>query len=277
LGRAIAGSAGHRVVSVHDVAADRASAAAEALGAKALTDLSNDAAAKAGLVLVAVPGAAIRAVAEAASRAPGPRDHQIWLHCDGLEPAAALAALDGLVRGFGTLHPACAFPPGATSPLPAGCGFAISGDTFAIAAAEDLARDLGGFTVRVADTARDAYHAAAVMASNCAVALLAAARGVLADSGIAPADAEHLLISLASSAVDASGARGLEAALSGPVRRGDARTVRRHVAALAGSPEALEIYRTLGRATLALAKGSPGYPSEAAAEIVRALEGGEKG
>jgi predicted short-subunit dehydrogenase-like oxidoreductase (DUF2520 family) len=276
LGRAIAGSAGHRVVSVHDASADRESAAAEALGARALRDLSADAAAAPEIVLVAVPGAGIGDVAVAAARASCSRDHQIWLHCDGLEPVAALAALEGLVRGYGTLHPACAFPPGAVTPLRAGCGFAISGDTFAVAAAEDLARDLGGFAVRVADAARDAYHAAAVMASNCVVALLAAARGVLADSGLDPAGAEHLLVSLASSAVDASGARGLEAALSGPVRRGDARTVRRHVTALAGSPEALEIYRTLGRAALALARSSPGYPLEAAAEIERALEGGGK-
>jgi len=275
--RAIAGSGGHRVIGVHDVAADRMSAAAEALGVPVVPDLLCGEAAKAELVLVAVPGAAIRAVAASAARAPVPRDHQIWLHCDGLARASALDALAGSVRGIGTLHPAHVFPPGAISELRAGCGFAISGDAPAVAAAEDLARDLGGFAVRVPDETRDAYHAAAVMASNCAVALLAAAREVLADGGIDPADAERLLVALASSAVGASGVLGLEAALSGPVRRGDAEAVKRHVAALAGSKDALEIYGLLGRSTLAVARRSPGYPPETAAEIERALTGAKSG
>jgi predicted short-subunit dehydrogenase-like oxidoreductase (DUF2520 family) len=272
LARAIAGSAGHRVTGVHDAAAGRAAPVAAALGAEAIADLSDEASALADLVLVAVPGRAIRAVAEAAARAPVRRGHQIWLHCDGREPTVALGALEGSVRGCGTMHPAHAFPPGAISPLRAGCGFAVSGDADAVAAAELLARDLGGFAVRIPDAARDAYHAAAVLASNCAVALLAVARGVLADHGIDPADAERLLLTLASSAIGAGEGRGLEAALSGPIRRGDAEAVRRHVAALAGSKDALEIYRILGRATLAVARSAPGYPAAAAAEIARALD-----
>jgi len=274
--RAIAGSGGHRVIGVHDVAADRASAAAGALGVPALPDLSGGAAATAEIVLVAVPGAAIRAVAASAARAAVPREHQIWLHCDGLEPASALDALAGSARGIGTLHPAHAFPPGESTSLGKGCGFAVSGDNAAVAAAEDLARDLCGFAVRVPDAARDAYHAAAVMASNCAVALLSAARGVLAAGGLDPAGAERLLVALASSAIGASGVLGLEAALSGPIRRKDAVAVKRHVAALAGSPDALEIYGVLGRATLEIARRSPGYPPEAAAEIERALEGAKR-
>ena len=67
LGRAIAGSAGHRVSGVHDVVRGTALAAAGALGVPAVPDLSTGAATGAQLVLVAVPGAAIRTVAEAAA------------------------------------------------------------------------------------------------------------------------------------------------------------------------------------------------------------------
>jgi len=276
LGRAIAGSTGHRVVGVHDAVAGRTTAAGKALGVAAFPDLTLEAVSGAQLVLVAVPGPGIRKVAEAAAAAGAACDHQIWLHCDGREPASSLGALDGMVRGIGTLHPACAFPPGAVTPLVPGCGFAISGDEAAVAAAADLARDLGGFSLQVADDARDAYHAAAVMASNCAVALLCKARDVLSESGLTVEDAERLVVALASSAIGASREHGLEAALSGPIRRGDAKAVRRHVEALARSQEALEIYGTLGRAALVLARRSPGYPPEAAAEIERALEGFEK-
>jgi predicted short-subunit dehydrogenase-like oxidoreductase (DUF2520 family) len=270
--RAIGGSKGHRVVGVHDVVAERAEAVAEAHGVPAFGDLASTTAARAELVLVAVPGPEIGAVAEAAVAANAAREHQIWLHCDGREPASSLGALGGLVRGCGTLHPACAFPPGAVSPLVAGCGFAISGDAAAVDAAAELARDLGGFTVLVPDAARDAYHAAAVLASNCAVALLCTARAVLSESGLAVEDAERLVLALASSAIGAGRELGLEAGLSGPVRRGDAAAVRRHVAALSGSPEALGVYRSLSRVALEVARRSPGYSPEAAAAIERALE-----
>jgi predicted short-subunit dehydrogenase-like oxidoreductase (DUF2520 family) len=276
LGHAIAGSKGHRVIGVHDVITERAETVAAALGVSALVDLALEAVSRVRLVLVAVPGPAIREVAEAAAGAGVARDHQVWLHCDGREPASSLGALDGMVRGIGTLHPACAFPPGVVSPLPPGCGFAVSGNDAATAAAAELARDLGGFPVRVKDTARDAYHAAAVMASNCAVALLAEARDVLSESGVAVEDAERLVVALASSAIGASRERGLAAGLSGPVRRGDAATVKRHLAALAGSPGALDVYQVLSRAALEVARRSPGYPPEAAAAIERALEGSKR-
>lgn len=275
LARAIAGSKRHRVTGVHDTADERARSAAAALGVEALGDLGGPAASRAELVLVAVPAGQIGSVAAAAARAPAAHARQIWLHCDGREPASALGALSGMAKGLGTLHPACAFPPGEVTPLRPGCGFAISGDQAALAAGEALARDLGGFAVRIPGEARAAYHAAAVMASNCAVALVAAARGVLVERGIDPGEAERLLVALASGALAACGERGLEAGLSGPIRRGDAETVRGHVEALAGSKEALGIYRALGRAALTLARGTAGYRPEIAAEIERALAEGE--
>ena len=272
LGRAIAGSKRHRVAGVHDTSDERARSTAEALGVEALGDLGGVAASRAELVLVAVPAARIGSVAAAAARALSARAHQIWLHCDGREPAGALGALFGKAKGLGTLHPACAFPPGEITPLRPGCGFAISGDPAALEASEELARDLGGFAVRVPDEARGAYHAAAVMASNCAIALVAAARGVLVEHGIDPGDAERLLVALAASAIAVGEDRGLEAGLSGPIRRGDAETVRRNLEALAGDRGARACYKVLGRSVLAIARGAAEYRPEIAAEIERLLE-----
>jgi predicted short-subunit dehydrogenase-like oxidoreductase (DUF2520 family) len=47
--------------------------------------------------------------------------------------------------------------------------------------------------------------------------------------------------------------RGVERALTGPILRGDAGTVRRHLEALQAAPEAREVYVALGKRTLALA------------------------
>jgi predicted short-subunit dehydrogenase-like oxidoreductase (DUF2520 family) len=63
-------------------------------------------------------------------------------------------------------------------------------------------------------------------------------------------------------------AHGPAAALTGPIRRGDAGTVRAHMSALrAASPETLHLYSAAGLRTLPLAA----LPAETAAEIADAL------
>lgn len=271
LGRALADSGRYAIAGVNDAVAGRAAAAAAELVAEASSGALPSGAARAEIVLVAVPGGAIAGIAERAAREGGCGEGQIWLHTDGSATASALGALRGRVRGIGALHPARAFPRDRVTGL-AACAFAVSGEPAAAAVAEEIARDLGGFVVRIDDGARDAYHAAAVLASNCAIALLAGARDVLERScGLAAEDAERLATGLAAGAVGAARDIGIEASLTGPIRRGEAATVRRHLEALAAFPGALDAYRALGRAALALARRQPGYPAGAAEEIARAL------
>ena len=275
LGAALLAAGRYRITGAHDPLPERASAAGLELGVQATTDLlPPEAIAAAEIVLVTAPCDALGTIAASALREGACAPHQIWLHCDGSAPASALGALSGHVRGLGVVHPARVFPPGVVSPPPVGCVFAVSGDATAIEAAEALVRNLGGVAVRIDEASRPAYHAAAVMAANCAVALLAVARDLLGTAcGLTAGDAERLVVGLAGSAIDAAEALGLEASLSGPIRRGDAETVRRQVEALSGSLSALEVYRVLGRAALAVASGIPGYPEDAADAISRALEG----
>ena len=61
---------------------------------------------------------------------------------------------------------------------------------------------------------------------------------------------------------------GPAAALTGPVRRGDVRTIRAHLAAL--GPDDRELYRWLGLAALQLAREAGLNPS-AADEVEKAL------
>jgi predicted short-subunit dehydrogenase-like oxidoreductase (DUF2520 family) len=273
LGAALLATGRYRVIGAHDPIPERAELAGRELGVAGTFGPLPREATEADLVVVAAPNDALHEIAASAFRDGACAAHQIWLHCDGSAPASALGALAGRVRGLGVSHPARVFPPGVLSPLAAGCVFALSGDAPAIAAAEALARDLGGIAVRIDDASRPAYHAAAVMAANCAVALLAEARDLLvAACGLPEAEAERLVVGLAGSAVDAARRLGLGAALSGPIRRGDAETVRKHLAVLEESPSALEVYRVLGRAALAVARTSPGYPPDAAKEIAQALD-----
>jgi predicted short-subunit dehydrogenase-like oxidoreductase (DUF2520 family) len=109
---------------------------------------------------------------------------------------------------------------------------------------------------------KPAYHAAAVLASNYVVALLAAAERLLADAGVPGEGGRAALAALAAGAVANVAERGPVAALTGPIARGDADTVRRHLARL--SPEDRSLYCVLARETVELARRQGLDPGAAA-------------
>jgi predicted short-subunit dehydrogenase-like oxidoreductase (DUF2520 family) len=207
----------------------------------------------ASIVIVAVPDDAVTGLARDVASRGVPRTDQVWLHLSGALPVAALDPLAGLVRDLGSFHPAHVFAPGRVTPLPPGVSYAVSGGDGAVAAGRDLAAALGGAPVVLSDADRTRYHAATVLASNYLVALLAEARELLVGEGLAADEADRLLASLATSAVDRVREIGIDASLSGPIRRGDRGTVEAHLAALESAPRALEIYEVLGRAAGRLA------------------------
>jgi predicted short-subunit dehydrogenase-like oxidoreductase (DUF2520 family) len=115
----------------------------------------------------------------------------------------------------------------AAAALFAGAGAAVAGSTpAALRFAHDLAARLGLRAVEVADEDRAAYHAAASVASNFLVTLEAAAERLLGHD-------RELLVPLVRATVENWAALGPEAALTGPVARGDEATVARQRAAVA--------------------------------------------
>jgi hypothetical protein len=136
-----------------------------------------------------------------------------------------------------------------------------------------LARDLGAKPRRVDDSQRALYHAAAVFASNYVVALLGEAVGLLEQSGWTERDAVRGLVPLAEGAVANVAKRGPTAALTGPIRRGDADTIGRHLAALGDGRRGGRrrgLYRMLGEVALEIAQQA-GLEPAAAEQTRRAL------
>ena len=186
---------------------------------------------------------------------------------DALEPAGGAA--------FG-LHPLQTFPerapaeppsagraalgaPGSDGPSPleafAGAGCAVAGSTAeALRFARGLARVLGMIPFEIDDEGRAAYHAAASVASNFTVTLLAAAERVAAGAGLAPAEARAMLAPLVRRTVESVAELGPERALTGPIARGDYATVDAQRRALEeAAPELLELFDELVRHTRSLA------------------------
>jgi predicted short-subunit dehydrogenase-like oxidoreductase (DUF2520 family) len=226
---------GWRVVAVAGRDPDAASTgeAASLLGAPVAT--VEDAARAADLIVIGTADAAIEAVAaQLAGTVPA---DTLVIHLSGARGLDALAPLSCRV---GALHPLQTFPTveAGLARLP-GSWCAVSGDPQVAALAEQLQLR----PVELQDADRVRYHAAACIASNHLVALLEQVRRV------SPVPLEAFL-PLVRATVDNVDALGPEAALTGPVARGDVDTVRAHVDAL--PDDHVDAYRALARAAAVL-------------------------
>lgn len=212
-------------------------AAAAHLGARAVPVA--DVGAGADLVIVATPDGAIEAAVAALSASV--RSAALVIHLAGAHGLDVLAAAPAR---RGALHPLQSIPSVdvGLARLP-GSWCAVAGDP----QVEELAVTLGMHPFTVADGDRAQYHATACIASNHLVALLGQVERV------SPVPLEALL-PLVRATADNVAELGPRAALTGPVARGDAATVRAHLAALEDEERAA--YRALAREALRLAGGA---------------------
>ncbi len=183
-----------------------------------------------------------RAIPEVAAQLPPPA---IALHTCGAYGAAILDGLRSRGVACGSLHPLQTFAtPMSGYRLLASSAFAIDGDPAAVAWARAIAGLLGGAVLEIDAGSRALYHAAAAMASNHLVSAIDAARLMLIEAGVPSDAALSALRPLAQASLDNAFEHGTTAALTGPVVRGDAATVRRHLDALSAMPHSVrEFYR----------------------------------
>jgi predicted short-subunit dehydrogenase-like oxidoreductase (DUF2520 family) len=196
----------------------------------------HEAASGVDLLVLAVPDDAVASVA--ASIAPVPSTviaHLAGsLGLDVLTPHERRAAL----------HPLASLPsPEVGAERLRGAWFAIAGDHLI----ESVVEALDGRSFTVTDRHRAAYHAAAAIASNHLVALLAQVERV-AETADVPFDA---YLDLVRATVENVAALGPTEALTGPAARGDEDTIARHVAAL--SEDERLLYEVLAEACRKLA------------------------
>jgi predicted short-subunit dehydrogenase-like oxidoreductase (DUF2520 family) len=197
-------------------------------------------------IVVAVPDRAIEEVAGRLARL-GIDPNVPVLHTSGSLGADTLAALAARGHPVGSAHPLAALADPVTgADRLAGATWGVEGDPPALALAERIVAACGGHALRIAPGGKPLYHAAAVFASNYAVALLAVAERLMEEAGVSAAEARPALAALAAGAVENAGARGPAAALTGPVARGDVSTVQRQRAAIESrAPELLEMFDAL--------------------------------
>lgn len=223
---------------------------------------------EAGIVLVAVPDDAIAQVAGDLAR--GSMKHAVVLHCSGLKDRSALAALEGKAKGLGSFHPLQTLSGNTDAASRLKAAFvALEGDAAALQAGRSLATLLGMRPIEIPAVGKALYHAGAVLVANYTVALAAVAERLALAAGVPAEAAGRIYLPLLEGTLRNLEESGTEKALTGPIARGDAGTVRAHLAALDEVTRAL--YVVLGREALKLAVQG-GLPAEKAREVALALE-----
>lgn len=209
----------------------------------------------ADLIFITTPDAAIGKVA---SQVNWLKDNNV-VHCSGADSTDILEPARKLGANVGGFHPLQTF---------AGIDQAIEnipGSTFAIEAEEPLLRTLvslaealNGRWIKLSAGDKPAYHAAAVFASNYMVTLVKMASDLWLTFGGTQEKATKALLPLMKGTLHNIETLGLPQCLTGPIARGDAGTVARHLKVIKEkTPSLLFPYKELGLQTLpvALAKG----------------------
>ncbi|MGI8679239.1 MAG: Rossmann-like and DUF2520 domain-containing protein [Jatrophihabitans sp.] len=268
LGAALA-RAGHEIVAVSGVSAASRDRAARMLPGAAVLP-PDETVAIADLVLLAVPDDVLRPLVSGLADAGAWRDGQLAAHTSGahgigiLDPAAARGVLAL------ALHPVMTFA-GRPEDLDRldGAAFGVTALDDLRVVAESLVLEMGGEPVWVPEPARPLYHASLTIASNHLVTLVNDAMSLLSDVGVT--EPARLVAPLLSASLDNVLRLG-DAALTGPVSRGDGDTVRAHVRTLAGSaPDVLPSYVAMARRTAERAFGSGRLTPNQLAAVEEAL------
>ncbi len=238
---------GHQVVAASGVSQDSIRRAASMLPAAQLLP-ADEVVRAADLVLLAVPDDTLGGLVEGLAETGSWRAGQLVVHTSGAHGMAVLApaATQGVLPL--ALHPVMTFTgrPEDIDRLP-GVAFGVTAAEEHRAVAEALVVEMGGEPTWVPEHARGLYHAALAHGANHLVTLVNEALDLLRTAGVE--EAETLIEPLLRAALDNALRQG-DSALTGPVSRGDAGTVRRHLHELVDhAPGSVEAYLAMARRT----------------------------
>jgi len=261
--------AGHKVVAASGVS-DASRARAEALLPGVPLLPVEEVVRRAELVLLAVPDDALTDLVAGLASTRGWQAGQLVVHTSGRHGLEVFdAARDQHVLGL-ALHPAMTFT---GTPLDldrlADCCFGVTAPEPLRPVAEALVLEIGSEPVWVEQEMRPLYHAALAHGANHLVTLIAQSLQALAAAGVEqPA---RVLGPLVAAALD-NALRAGDAALTGPVARGDAGTVAEHLRQLQSlTPDIRPTYVALARATAERALASGRLRPHAAAPLLDIL------
>ncbi len=243
-----ANGAGHDVVAVAARDTGKAATVAQRFDAVALA--IGEPVPPVDLVVIAVSDQAIEEVA--GEVAPIARNAVASaVHVSGATPVSALQAFEDHGVAIGSFHPLQTMPtPELGARRLAGAWVAVTADGPLRSTLYDLADTIGLHPFDLRDDDRAAYHAAAAAAANFPVAALAIAQRLFESTGV-PFDAARPLVdAIVANAFES----GPQAALTGPISRGDVATVAAQIEAVRSTaPDLAAAFESMVSATTTVA------------------------
>jgi predicted short-subunit dehydrogenase-like oxidoreductase (DUF2520 family) len=261
--------AGHRVSGAYAVSKASRRRAERLLPGVPLREVE-DVTRGADLVLLTVPDDVLPGLVEGLVATGAITAGQLVVHTAGRFGVGVLDAATRIGALPLALHPVMTF---AGTPVDldrlTGCTWGVTAPEELAPIAQALVLEMGGDPENVDEVMRPLYHAALSHAANHVVTLLTQAADMLTASGVA--HPSRMLSPLVTAAVD-NALRYGDGALTGPVVRGDAGTVRAQLAALrADAPEGVAPYLAMARSTALRALGTGALDPQAAEELLDAL------
>lgn len=208
----------------------------------------------ADITFITTPDGYIEETAALLEKSSNLKDGSIIVHCSGvLDAHSALGVLRNQGCLIASFHPLKAFPQGGVdSSCFNNCPCAVEGDQAAVDLLTPLFQQLGAQVFTLDATQKALYHAGAVIASNYLVTLADIANQCLQQAGVPTALAPNIVTQLMQSSLDNLKSKThFKEALTGPLVRGDAATIERHLKVIT-DPVLKNVYQSAGLATLSL-------------------------
>ena len=186
-------------------------------------------------------------------------------HSSGALASNELKALWQRGASVASVHPMMTFVSGSIPSLK-GLPFAMEGDAAAVRIARKIVKGLGGEAFAIRKRHKAAYHAWGAFASPLLVAALVTGEKLARLAGLSAAEARKKMLPIIRQTVANYETLGPAGAFSGPIVRGDAEIVHKHMQMLRKVPEARAAYLALARAALTY------LPARNRGKLRRALE-----
>lgn len=192
----------------------------------------------------------------------------IVLHCSGSLTSASLIAMKEKGCYIASIHPMRSFAqPELSVSQYAGTYCAIEGDNEALPTLHFLFNAIGSIIYEIDKVKKSAYHAAGVFASNYLVTLATEALACMKEAGVSNERALQVITNIMQGTIsNLANTLSPTHALTGPIKRGDISTIRKHIASLVDQ-EQKHLYVALGKATLHLTDHNTAKKNE----IIKAL------
>jgi len=262
--------AGYTIAGFSSKSLSSARHLAEIVFSDHFSDIPWDITRHADVVFITTPDSAIEETCSGISQHEGFADQAVVLHCSGALASSVLSSAKKRGAWIGSMHPLQSFASTEyrTNPFQ-GIIFSIEGEDPAVKIAKTIVSDLSGNAVTLLTEAKTLYHASAVAASNYLVTLLDLSVQLMEEAGVNRQDSFSLLKPLIVGTLSNIEKVGVRKALTGPIARGDVKTVKNHLAEIGSKrPDLLRLYKVLARYTVDIAAAG----NAASESIIRELK-----